>query len=291
VLAFCADLPMNTTEPAEDSVATTETEEILTQPEAAQAEPEQQTEDSVEEVVITIKGESPTPEEEEKQAPEWVKNLRKSYRELQREKRELEEKLKMVLPAAENNPVVLGRKPTLEACDYDSDKFENELSGWFERKRQSEEAEAKQRTRQQSEQDAWQKKLEGYNQSKTGLKVSDFTEAEETVLENLSVTQQGIILQGAQNPAVMVYALGKNPKKAKELAEIKDPVAFAFAVAKLETQLSVTRKQLPPPEKRIVSNGNPGTSSVQLDRLRDEAARTGDFTKVIAFKKQLKNQS
>ena len=283
---------MNTTEPAEDSVATTEPEEILTQPEAAQAEPEQQTEDSVEEVVITIKGESPPPEEEEeKQAPEWVKNLRKSYRELQREKRELEEKLKMVLPAAETNPVVLGRKPTLEACDYDSDKFENELSGWFERKRQSEEAEAKQRTRQQSEQDAWQKKLEGYNQSKTGLKVSDFTEAEETVLENLSVTQQGIILQGAQNPAVMVYALGKNPKKAKELAEIKDPVAFAFAVAKLETQLSVTRKQLPPPEKRIVSNGNPGTSSVQLDRLRDEAARTGDFTKVIAFKKQLKNQS
>jgi hypothetical protein len=283
---------MNTNEPAEDSVATTEPEEILTQPEAAQAEPEQQTEDSVEEVVITIKGESPPPEEEEeKQAPEWVKNLRKSYRELQREKRELEEKLKMVLPAAETNPVVLGRKPTLEACDYDSDKFENELSGWFERKRQSEEAEAKQRTRQQSEQDAWQKKLEGYNQSKTGLKVSDFTEAEETVLENLSVTQQGIILQGAQNPAVMVYALGKNPKKAKELAEIKDPVAFAFAVAKLETQLSVTRKQLPPPEKRIVSNGNPGTSSVQLDRLRDEAARTGDFTKVIAFKKQLKNQS
>lgn len=282
---------MNTTEPAEDSVATTEPEEILTQPEAAQAEPEQQTEDSAEEVVITIKGESPPPEEEEKQAPEWVKNLRKSYRELQREKRELEEKLKMVLPAPENNPVVLGKKPTLEACDYDSDKFENELSGWFERKRQSEEAEAKQRTKQQSEQEAWQKKLEGYNQSKTGLKVSDFTEAEETVLENLSVTQQGIILQGAQNPAVMVYALGKNPKKAKELAEITDPVAFAFAVAKLETQLSVTRKQLPPPEKRIVSNGNPGTSSVQLDRLREEAARTGDFTKVLAFKKQLKNQS
>ena len=283
---------MNTTEPAEDSAATTEPEEILTQPEAAQAEPEQQTEDSVEEVVITIKGESPPPEEEEeKQAPEWVKNLRKSYRELQREKRELEEKLKMVLPATENNPVAPGKKPNLEDCEYDAQRFEDELAAWFERKRQSEEAEAKQRTRQQSEQDAWQKKLEGYNQSKTGLKVSDFTEAEETVLENLSVTQQGIILQGAQNPAVMVYALGKNPKKAKELAEIKDPVAFAFAVAKLETQLSVTRKQLPPPEKRIVSNGNPGTSSVQLDRLRDEAARTGDFTKVIAFKKQLKNQS
>ena len=283
---------MNTTQAAEDTATTPEPEEILTQPEAAQAEPEKQTEDTGEELVVTIAGESPPPEEEEKQAPEWVRNLRKSYRELQREKRELEEKLKTVLPAAETNPVDPGRKPTLEACDYDSDKFENELAGWFERKRQADEAVAKQRAQQQAEQESWQKKLEGYNQTKSGLKVSDFQEAEETVLENLNVTQQGIILQGSQNPAVMVYALGKNPKKAKELAEITDPVKFAFAVAKLETQLSVsTRKTLPPPEKRITSNGSLDTSSVQLDRLRDEAARTGDFTKVIAYKKQLKNQS
>lgn len=283
---------MNTTQAAEDTATAPEPEEILTQPEAAQAEPEKQAEDSGEELVVTIAGESPPPEEEEKQAPEWVRNLRKSYRELQREKRELEEKLKTVLPAAETNPVDPGHKPTLEACDYDSDKFENELAGWFERKRQADEAVAKQRAQQQAEQESWQKKLEGYNQTKSGLKVSDFQEAEETVLENLNVTQQGIILQGAQNPAVMVYALGKNPKKAKELAEITDPVKFAFAVAKLETQLSVsTRKTLPPPEKRITSNGSLDTSSVQLDRLRDEAARTGDFTKVIAYKKQLKNQS
>ena len=284
---------MNTTQAAEDTAtAITEPEEILTQTEAAQAEPEKQTEDAGEETVVIIAGESPPPEEEEKQAPEWVKNLRKSYRELQREKRELEEKLKMVLPAAETNPVDPGRKPTLEGCDYDSDRFENELAGWFERKRQADEAAAKQRAKQQAEQESWQKKLEGYTQSKSGLKVSDFQEAEETVLESLSVTQQGIILQGSQNPAVMVYALGKNPKKAKELAEITDPVKFAFAVAKLETQLSVTsRKALPPPEKRITSNGSLDSSSVQLDRLRDEAARTGDYTKVMAFKKQLKNQS
>jgi len=283
---------MNTNETAENTIATAETEELLNAtPEAPTGEPEQPTEDTVEEVVISIKGESPAPEEEEKQAPEWVKNLRKSYRELQREKRELEEKLKMVLPAPENNPVDPGKKPTLEACDYDSDKFEHELANWLERKRQADEAVAKQRAKQQAEQETWQKKLEGYNQSKSGLKVSDFQDAEEAVLEILSVTQQGIILQGAQNPAVMVYALGKNPKKAKELAEITDPVQFAFAVAKLETQLSVTRKQLPPPEKRIVSNGNPGTSGVQLDRLREEAARTGDYSKVLAFKKQLKNQS
>jgi len=282
---------MSTTTTAEDT-STTEPEVIeVQQPEATPVEPEQQTEEATEEVVVTIAGESPAPEEEEKQAPEWVRNLRKSYRELQREKRELEEKLKAVLPAAEQSPVVLGRKPTLEGCDYDSDKFETELADWFERKRQADEAEAKQRARQQAEQESWQKKLETYTQSKTGLKVSDFQDAEDTVLETLNVTQQGIILQGAQNPAVLVYALGKNPNKAKELAGITDPVQFAFAVAKLETQLSVTKKQAPPPEKRINGNGSLGTSNAQLDRLREEAARSGDFTKVIAFKKQLKNQN
>ena len=282
---------MSTTTTAEDTT-TTEPEVIeVQQPEATPVEPEQQTEVQQEEDVVTIAGESPAPEEEEKQAPEWVRNLRKSYRELQREKRELEEKLKAVSPATEQSPVTPGKKPTLEDCDYDSDKFENELAGWFERKRQSEEAEAKYRAKQQEEQQTWQKKLETYTQSKTGLKVSDFQDAEDTVLETLSVTQQGIILQGAQNPAVMVYALGKNPNKAKELAGITDPVQFAFAVAKLETQLSVQKKQAPPPEKRINGNGSLGTSNVQLDRLREEAARSGDFTKVLAFKRQLKNQS
>ena len=282
---------MSTNNTAEDTT-TTEPEVIeVQQPEATPVEPEQQTESLQEEDVVTIAGESPAPEEEEKQAPEWVRNLRKNYRELQREKRELEERLKAVSPATEQSPVTPGKKPTLEDCDYYSDKFENELAGWFERKRQSEETEAKYRAKQQEEQQTWQKKLETYTQSKTGLKVSDFQDAEDTVLETLSVTQQGIILQGAQNPAVMVYALGKNPNKAKELAGITDPVQFAFAVAKLETQLSVQKKQAPPPEKRINGNGSLGTSNAQLDRLREEAARSGDFTKVIAFKKQLKNQS
>lgn len=283
---------MNSTTPAEDNTTEEVSDNIEVVTEAVENTEPEKAEDTGDETVVTIAGESPPQEEEEKQAPEWVRNLRKNYRELQREKRELEEKLKSVSPAPEQFPVTPGKKPTLEDCDYDSDKFENELAGWFERKRQSEEAEAQQKAKQREEQESWQKKLEGYTQSKSGLKVSDFEDAEETVLETLNVTQQGIILQGAQNPAVVVYALGKNPKKAKELGEITDPVKFAFAVAKLETQLTVTsRKQAPPPEKKINGNGSLDSSNAQLERLREEAARTGDMTKVIAFKRQLKNQS
>jgi hypothetical protein len=112
------------------------------------------------------------------------------------------------------------------------------------------------------------------------------------VQEVLNTTQQGILLQGSDNSALLVYALGKNPKKAKELSEIKDPVRFAFAVAKLETQLKVTKKTAPPPEKTPPSGGarSTGGSDEVLDNLRAKAERTGDYTQVIAYKRQLQSK-
>ena len=87
----------------------------------------------------------------------------------------------------------------------------------------------------------------------------------------------------------MIYALGKNPKKAKELAAIADPVKFAFAVAKLEAQLKVTnRKPSPPPPERVISGTGRVSGAVDstLERLREEAARTGDMSKVVAYRRQ-----
>jgi len=84
--------------------------------------------------------------------------------------------------------------------------------------------------------------------------------------------------------------LGKNPKKLEELSKITDPVDFAFKVAKLESQLKVTDRKAPKPEKRVSSNksgGISGNSDKTLDRLRDEAAKSGDYTKVTAYKRKL----
>jgi hypothetical protein len=84
--------------------------------------------------------------------------------------------------------------------------------------------------------------------------------------------------------------MGKSPAKAKELAAITDPVKFTFAIAKLEAQLKVTPRKAPPaPEKQIRSIGGvpmSGAVDSTLERLRDEAAKTGDMTKVIAYKRQ-----
>ena len=76
--------------------------------------------------------------------------------------------------------------------------------------------------------------------------------------------------------------------KAKEIAAIKDPVKFAFAIAKLEAQLKVsTKKPAVQPEGRIQGNARPsGTIDSTLERLREEANKTGDYSKVMEYKRK-----
>jgi len=239
-------------------------------------------------VVVSIGEESP-PQEEETRAPEWVRELRKANREKERKIRELEAKLNAT--ATETKPVALGPKPTLEACDYDSDEYEKKLADWYEQKRHADAAEAEAQAQRDAEAKAWQDKLDSYAKARASLKVRDYEDAEAVALETFNVTQQGIVLQGSDNPALIIYALGKNSNKAKELASITDPVKFAFAVAKLETQLKVTnRKAAAAPERTISTGGGRISGSVDstLDRLREEALKTGDMSKVMAYKRSKK---
>jgi len=243
------------------------------------------------EVVVSI-GEEAPPTEEEVRAPEWVRELRKTNREKERRIRELEAKL--TATTTENKPVVtMGPKPKLEDHDYDADRYEQALDAWHERKRQHDlETETVKKSELEQHQ-AWQAKLDSYGKAKAELKVRDYEDAEETVQQLLNVTQQGVVLQGADNPALVIYALGKNPKKAKEIAEITDPVKFAFAVAKLEKELKVTNRRAAPAPERIVSGTGRSSGAVDstLDRLREEAARTGNMTKVIQYKAQKRSAS
>jgi hypothetical protein len=243
-----------------------------------------QNEGDDDEVIVSIGEEAPPPDEHA-QAPGWVKELRKANREKEKRIRELEAKLNQT---TEKKPVALGAKPKLEDYEYDADRFEAALADWFERKRQADTEVEKQRQAEQAQQQAWQEKLEGYGKAKAELRVRDFEDAEAVAQELFNVTQQGVVLQGADNPALVIYALGKNPKKAAELAKIEDPVKFAFAVAKLEKELKVTnRKAAPAPERMVSSTGRvSGAVDSTLERLRAEAEKTGNYTKVLQYKRQ-----
>lgn len=222
-------------------------------------------------------------------APEWVTNLRKENRALKREKKERERLDRERQSQADPSPqLVLSAKPNIDDFDYDAERYEKALDEWYGKKQAVEVQARELEAIKDAQKREWQQKLSSYEDKKAKLRVRDFEDAESVVLENLSEAQQGIILNGADNPALLVYALGKNEVKAKELGKTKDLVKFAFDVAKLESQLKVTQKRIPEPEK-VVGGGSASPTQNQnstLEKLRADAAKTGDYTKVVAFKAQ-----
>lgn len=263
-------------------------EEEVETPEVEAEEPEA-TEEETDEIEVHIEGESPPPEEDEQAAPQWVREVRKTNREQAKKIRELEAQLNT---KPQPQAVVVGAKPTLDACEYDTDRFEAELTQWHERKRQADAEAQKKQDEAENAQKAWQAKLDDYGKQKSSLKVRDFEDAEAQAQEVLSVTQQGIILSGADAPAMLVYALGKNPKKAKELASISDPVKFAVAIGKLETQLKATpRKAAPLPETAVKGSARgSGFGDKRLAELEAKADKTGDRTELVNYKRLLKQK-
>lgn len=261
-----------------------------TQDEANQSDDEM-SED--EEFVITVGDEEPEPSNDDdfsgKPAPTWVKDLRKKEREARKRIKELEAQVQQAKPA--DKPIEVGPKPKLADFDYDEDQFEIAVEQWHERKRQVEQQQAAKQAEEEKAKQAWQQKMQSYEERRQNVasKVRDFEEVEEAAKDKLTPTQQGILIHAAENPELILYHLGKNPKKAQELSEITDPIQFAFAAAKLDSQMKIqTRKPSTQPERKPSgSAGLSGAVDQKLAQLEAKAAKTGDRTELIKYKKSL----
>lgn len=246
-----------------------------------------------EEFVITVGDEDPEPSDDDdfsgKPAPTWVKDLRKKEREARKRIKELEAQVQQAKPA--DKPIEVGAKPKLADFDYDEDQFESAVEQWHERKRQVEQQQASKQAEEEQAQQAWQTKMQSYEERRqtVAAKVRDFEEVEEAAKDKLTPTQQGILIHAAENPELIMYHLGKHPNKAKELAEITDPIQFAFAAAKLDSQMKIqTRKPSTQPERKPSgSAGLAGAVDQKLAQLEAKAAKTGDRTELIKYKKSL----
>lgn len=250
----------------------------------------------VEEFVVTYGDEEPKSESNDDEfngqpAPHWVKELRREAKEGKRRIKELESQLSQNQKPQE---LVLGEMPKLEDYGFNEDdpEYKKAIENWAEKKVKLNDQERKKQAEQENATKAWQERLSDYEVKKNAVKtkVRGFDEAEELARDVLSETQQGILIHGAKNPELIIYHLGKNPEKAKELAGIKDPIQFAFAAANIDAQIKVqTRKPQTNPERK--PSGSASLSSVidsKLEALEKEADRTGDRSKVIAYKKSLK---
>jgi hypothetical protein len=241
-----------------------------------------------EETAVIVDGYDNDGDDGKASAPAWVKDLRKAHREMKRENRELRRQIEMKSGGQGKIPE-LGKKPTLEDFDYDTDAFSDALESWHDRKREIDSAVAAKQAAEEKERSAWKNKIDGYIEKKNALKIKNFDDLEETVTSELDVVQQGIIVDSANNPAAIIAAIGGNQRILSELKSITNPVQFAYAIGKLEggVKIGKGKKSAPAPERRVSGSGSAsGSVDSHLERLRADAERTGDYTKVIAYKRK-----
>jgi hypothetical protein len=218
-----------------------------------------------------------------------VKHLRQQIRE--RDKRLSE--VQRAAPAEE--PIVVGDRPKMADFDYDEERFDEAIDAWDERRRAAEKQEAARTTQKQRQEEEWHKVVRGYADKKAQLRYPDVQDAEETAFAALSPSAQSLIAKHADNPALFIYAAGKSPTKLAELARIDsegDPFAIVKAVTKMEATLQTTRKAPRAPDPDTPVRGRAvAASSVdkQLAKLEAEAEKTGDRTKIQAFKRAQKD--
>jgi len=252
-----------------------------------EAEDVTEAEDGEGDNVVTF-GDDKAPEDnDDAPAPEWVKDLRKQNRKQAREIADLKK------AKADEKPSSLSAKPTLEAAAYDEDKFAAQLGDWYVEKRAHDDAATAKETEAEEQQQAWQSRLGEYNEAKSSFAPDTIEDAEAIAREMLSETQQGVLIEAlGKSAAPLLVGLAANEKRLKALASIKNPIRFAAEAARLESIMkTTTRRPKTVPEKRVVGSASAQLGDKTLEKLREEAAKTGDSTKVLAYRRQMREAS
>ena len=214
------------------------------------------------------------------EAPEWVKKVREENRDLKRQLKQRE--------SQQVEQQALREKPTLDDHDYDSDAFEQDYAQWLTEKQQVD-------AQVHAERQKYQQYHERYKADVDAIKAKapDYDEVELSVVDVLSEQKQGLLQMLVDNPAKVVYALGKNsPAQLERLSKLDD-IQFAKQIVLMEMQMSSktkSRNQNKPKPKTHELEGAAGGADTRLAKLEAEADRTGDRSKVAAYKKQMKSK-
>lgn len=244
------------------------------------------------EIVIAIEGEEPefdphdVPDEELGEAGKRaLKAAREAAKEASAKARKAEARI-AELEAASKPATPEIKRPTLEECGFNEDTFAAKMAEFVaaDDKRKSEEKAEK--DRQKAATEAYEAKRNQYFEDRAKVGVDD--EAEARVVSRLTPQQQAALMDASGDPAKVVAALSKTPKVLEELSGIKEIHKFTYRLAQIEGKITVSAKTPPPPETRLKSGGAPhdAVSTTPLDKLRDKAEASGDYTAYLAEKRR-----
>lgn len=245
--------------------------------------------DDRESVEVFFEDEEPSPGSP-KDSAAWAR-LRKSEQEARKRAAELQRRLDtQSQPPGALDP---GPEPTLEDCDYDQDLLKKRVREHVEATQRKQAADSEQARRFQDKAREAQALVDNYATRKEAFskRVRGYTEAESMVVAMMSPERQDALLKVAENPEQLVYALGRRPDKLEELAKETDRDRFVAKLKKLEVSITMKKGTPTPPEERVSGSGNPGPAGSTLERLRADAVKTGDYSRVNAWKRQQRERS
>lgn len=252
--------------------------------------------EEVEALTVTI-GAAPAPSDEEQQAStgepqgqNWVKELRERNRAQSKRIRELEAKEAQragIVPVVEDKPEP---PPSLRDSDWDEEKHAEKTKAWGKREALRESKAAAKVEEAKKAATAIYTDF-STKAAKLSPRVDGFDDAIATVMDTLNVNQQNMVLRAASDSAIVFYALGRDEKKARDLAAIDDPIKFIAAVARLEAEVKVQPRKKdskPSPDSPVRgSNGSPSTGkSKDFDRAIEKAQKTGDASELMRLERE-----
>lgn len=229
-----------------------------------------------EETIIGFEGEEAAPASE--QDSSVIRDMRLAIREKDKE-------LARLRRAAEPKQVEVGEKPTLEGCEFDEQRYEQELTAFHDRKRKAEAQQAEAAKVDERRQAEWQERVQAYDANKVSLRVDGYDEAEAEVFAAIPNETQALIMM-TDRPAALVFALSKSASNLEKLSKL-DPARAAMMIGKLEDKVTVGKRKAKPQPDRGLTGKTTASGDAQLKKLEVQAAKTGDRTELIRYKRQM----
>lgn len=259
------------------------TDEVEVQDVEAEVEGDEEGEDDPEVVI----GFADDAEAEADDTP-LVKRLRDQLREAQRQaKRAYRE------PAndADPEPQVPARPRSTADFDYDEDRFNAALDDYEAKKDEHAEWKLRQTQREASRRAVQDEQARKIEQQKSALGVSDYDARSSVVKDALTEGQLAVLINGADNPAQVIYALGRSQSRLDMLSGEQNLARFAVMLGKMEKDIKVSKRTAPSPDSPV--RGATGSLAAtgtdkKLAALEKEAERTGDRSKIAAYRRQLR---
>jgi hypothetical protein len=247
-----------------------------------------------EDLIFEADAENTEEEEPEEPAP-LVRTLRKVAREKDKELRKLRQQVSE-LSGASATPQEEELGPIPRAVDFGFDEEQHVVAvlEWNKKAEKVRARIAEQKDQQNRANQLWESKKSGYETAKAQAigKVADYEDVEELVTGKLNETQRGLVLAAAQKPTALIYSLGKDKKALEALAAIQEPILFVAEMARFELMRKgmATSSGRTAPERTVSGTGGGRVSDQVLARLEKEAERSGDRTKIIAYKRNLRDR-